>query len=188
MQAVTNQTHIIKPEDLRIILWDIDGTLLRSRRVGAFKDYTVPVLEDVFGTAGRLREMSVSGMTDLQIVAEALQDEGFTREQIRGRVEELRRAYMAAMERATSNENDEPLFYLLPGAREALERVAALPRYRSALLTGNIEPAARLKMQLVGLEEYFTLPGAFGDDSHDRARLPAIAQERISRRLQIDLK
>ena len=72
-------------EDLRVILWDIDGTLVRTRRQGVFRDYTTPVLVRVFGTAGRLHELSVSGMTDLQIVAEALRDEGFTEEQIRGR-------------------------------------------------------------------------------------------------------
>ena len=40
---------------LRILLWDIDGTLIRSARTGAFKDYTIPMLEGVFGTSGRTR-------------------------------------------------------------------------------------------------------------------------------------
>jgi phosphoglycolate phosphatase-like HAD superfamily hydrolase len=171
--------------DLRVLLWDIDGTLLRSERAEAFKDYTIPVLEGVFGTAGRLREMKVSGMTDLQIVVEALRDEGFTPEQIRGRVRDLRERYMQELERYTGN--GQQLFYLLPGARETLEAVANHPRYRSALLTGNIEPAARLKMKLVGLSHFFALPGAFGDDSHDRRDLPALAQERINRHLGLSL-
>ena len=170
--------------DLRILLWDIDGTLVRSTRAGAFKAYTVPVLESVFGTAGRLRELSVSGMTDLQIVAEALRDEGFTHEQIRARVNELRERYMFEMERVTIGEQ---LFQALPGACEVLEAVNAHPRYRTALLTGNIEPAAHLKMRLVGLSRFFQLPGAFGDDSHDRRDLPALAAARISHALQLDL-
>ncbi len=177
----------VAPEDLRILLWDIDGTLIRSARVGAFKDYTVPVLESVFGTAGRLSELSVSGMTDLQIVAEALRDHGFTHEQIRERLVDLRARYLAEMERVTALDG-ERLFYLLPGAREILERVATHPRYRSALLTGNIEPAAHLKMRLVGLEGFFKLPGAFGDDSHNRRDLPALAAERINRYLNLDLR
>ncbi|MDQ3806107.1 MAG: haloacid dehalogenase-like hydrolase [Acidobacteriota bacterium] len=175
-------------EDLRILLWDIDGTLIRSARAGAFKEYTIPVLESVFGTAGRLAEMSVSGMTDLQIVAEALAGEGFTPEQIRGRVAELKVRYLAELERAASDHGRGPLFELLPGAREALEAADAHPRYRSALLTGNIEPAARLKMRLVGLAEFFRVPGAFGDDSHDRRDLPRLAQERIRRRTGLDLR
>ena len=174
-------------EDLRVLLWDIDGTLVRSRRVNAFHDYTVPVLESIFGTAGRLVALQVSGMTDLQIVAEALRDEGFTREQIRERVGELRERYVAELERAASSAG-EPLFQVLPGARDALAAADKHPRYRSALLTGNIEPAAKLKMRLVGLSDFFTLPGAFGDESHDRSDLPALAARRIRQHLNLELR
>ena len=79
-------------------------------------------------------------------------------------------------------------FELLPGVREVLQAVADHPRYHSALLTGNIEPAAYLKMELVGLSEFFPLPGAFGDESHDRSDLPALAAERIKRFLNLDLQ
>ena len=173
------------PSSLRILLWDIDGTLIRSVRTGAFKDYTIPMLEEVFGTAGRLPEMKVSGMTDLQIVGEALKHEGFTHEHIRERVHELRESYMKAMRKFTGN--NEQFFEVLPGVREVLQAVAEHPRYQSALLTGNIEPAAWLKMELVGLSEFFPLPGAFGDESHDRRDLPALAAERIRESLQLDL-
>jgi phosphoglycolate phosphatase-like HAD superfamily hydrolase len=172
--------------DLRILLWDIDGTLIRSSRAGIFKDYTGPAIEGVFGTTGRLSEMSVSGMTDLQIVAEALRDEGFTPEQIRARLDDLRTLYMREMERVTT-EGVQP-FYVLPGAREILEAANSHTRYRSALLTGNLEQAAHLKMRLVGLSGFFQLPGAFGDDSHDRRDLPALACDRISRHLGFELK
>jgi phosphoglycolate phosphatase-like HAD superfamily hydrolase len=171
--------------DLRVLLWDIDGTLMRSARVGIFKDYTIPVLEEVFGTAGRLREMTVSGMTDLQIVFEALRDEGFTDGQIRARVRDLRARYMRALELATGN--GEQLFQVLPGAREALTATSQHLRYRNALLTGNIRSAARLKMRLVNLSQFFELPGAFGSDSDDRRDLPARAARRINRHLKLEL-
>ena len=185
-------TTIVAPEDLRVLLWDIDGTLLRSLRVGSFKDYTVPVLESLFGTAGRIHEMrAVSGMTDLQIIGEALRDEGITHERIRGRVAEIRTRFMIEMERvaAVAETETSSLFQLLPGVREILARVAAHPRYRSSLLTGNIEPAAHLKLRLVNLSEFFNgLPGAFGDDSHDRRDLPALAAARINAQLRLDLR
>jgi phosphoglycolate phosphatase len=171
--------------DLRILLWDIDGTLMRSIRAGSFKDYTIPMLEEVFGTAGRLPEMKVSGMTDLQIVGEALKHEGFTHEHIRERMHELRESYMNAMRKFTGN--GEEVFEVLPGVREVLQAVNDHPRYQSALVTGNIEPAAWLKMEIAGLSEFFTLPGAFGDESHDRRDLPALAAERIRKHLKINL-
>jgi phosphoglycolate phosphatase len=172
--------------DQRILLWDIDGTLMRSTRAGSFKDYTIPMLEEVFGTAGRLPEMKVSGMTDLQIVGEALKHEGFTHEHIRERVHELRDSYMRAMHKFTGN--GEEVFELLPGVREVLQAVTGHPRYQSALLTGNIEPAAYLKMEILGLSEFFPLPGAFGDESHDRRDLPALAAGRIQEQLGIQLE
>lgn len=179
------QTDAAHPA-FRVLLWDIDGTLIRSTRIDSFKDYTVPVLEAVFGTAGRLHEMKVSGMTDLQIVVEALRDEGFTPERVRERIEPLRERYMVEMKRVTGN--GARVFELLPGAREVLAAAADHPRYASALLTGNIEPAAHLKMELMGLSEFFTLPGAFGDESHERNDLPALAADRIRRHLGFDFQ
>jgi len=174
----------MKSEDLRVVLWDIDGTLVRSRRNGFFKDYTAPVMLRVFGTAGRLGETPASGMTDLQIVAEALRDEGYTAEQVRGRAAELAPLYLEELERLTRGEE---VFYALPGAREALEALERAPRYLNSLLTGNVTPAALLKLRLVGLADFFRLPGAFGEDSHDRRDLPALARERINRHLGLDL-
>ena len=170
---------------MRILLWDIDGTLIRSAKVGGYKDYTIPVLEEIFGTAGRLAEMQVSGMTDLQIVIEALIDEGISQDEILARAEVLVSRLTEEARKATGNGTK--FFELLPGVRETLEALAAHPRYESALVTGNIKPMAQLKMELVGLEQFFTLPGAFGDESHNRRDLPARAAERIRKHLQMDL-
>lgn len=171
--------------DLRILLWDLDGTLVRGKRFGTFKDYTVPMLESVFGTAGSLREMIVSGMTDLQIVEEALRCEGITREHISSRKDELKRCYIEQMKLAVGN--GAHVIEVMPGAREALQAVHDHPRYQSALLTGNIEPAAYLKVESTSLAEFFTLPGAFGDESFDRRDLPALAADRINKHLGVNL-
>lgn len=171
-------------EDLRVVLWDIDGTLVTTRRRGVFRDYTAPAVRQLFGTAGRLDELSVSGMTDLQIVCEALREEGFTTADVRARSTELCARYLVELERLT---NEHLLYYALPGARAALETVENHPRYVNALLTGNVEPAARWKLRATGLEEFFRLPGAFGEDSHDRRDLPALAAARIGAHLRLDL-
>jgi phosphoglycolate phosphatase len=171
--------------DLRVLLWDIDGTLIRSLRTGGYKDYTIPVLEEIFGTSGQLATMRVSGMTDLQIIAEALRDEGFTHDDIRKRIHEVSVRITEEARRVTGN--GMPFFQVIPGVREMLDVLDQHPRYRSALLTGNIEAMAYLKMELVGLEKYFSLPGAFGDESHDRKDLPALAAERIREQLKMNL-
>ena len=170
---------------MRILLWDIDGTLIRSVKTGGYKQYTIPVLEEVFGTSGRLADLHVSGMTDLQIVFEALRDAGISQEEILARAEVLVSRLTEEARRVTGN--GEKFFELLPGVRETLEALAAHPRYSSALVTGNIKPMAELKMELVGLDQFFTLPGAFGEESHNRRDLPARAAERIREHLQMDL-
>ena len=170
---------------MRILLWDIDGTLIRSANPGGYKVYTIPVLEEIFGTAGRLADMQVSGMTDLQIVFEALSDAGFTQDEILARAEVLVSRLTEEARRVTGN--GAKFFQLLPGVRETLEALASHPRYESALVTGNIKPMAQLKMELVGLDHFFTLPGAFGDESHNRRDLPARAAERIRKHLNLDL-
>jgi phosphoglycolate phosphatase-like HAD superfamily hydrolase len=171
--------------DTRILLWDIDGTLIHSLKTGGYKEYTIPVMEEIFGTSGTLASMRVSGMTDFQIIAEALKAEGFTHQDIRKRIHDVSLRLTEEAKRVTGN--GEPFFEVLPGVPETLERLSKEPRYRSALLTGNIEPMAYLKMELVGLEKFFTLPGAFGEESHDRRDLPAIAAERINKFLTYSL-
>jgi phosphoglycolate phosphatase len=170
--------------DQRILLWDIDGTLIRSTRTGAYKDYTIPVLEEIFGTSGKLAGMRVSGMTDIQIIAEALDEEGFTPEQIKEQIHHISKRLTEEARRVTGDGTK--FFEVIEGVPAALEALDSHPRYQSALLTGNIEPMAYLKMELVGLDKYFRLPGAFGDESHDRRVLPASAANRISKHLEFD--
>src|SRR6266849_11127293 len=113
-----SKSQIMDHKSLRVLLWDLDGTLVRGKRFGAFKDYTVPMLEKVFGTAGCLHDLIVSGMTDLQIVEEALRNEGITREHINSRRDELLTCYMDEMKRVTSN--GQQVLEAMPGAREVL--------------------------------------------------------------------
>src|SRR3954470_22043824 len=172
-------------KSLRVLLWDLDGTLVRGKHFGTFKDYTVPMLERVFGTAGSLPGLVVSGMADLQIVEESLRESGITREHISARKDQLRTSYIAEMKR--SLRDGAHVIEAIPGAVAALEAVDQNPRYRSALLTGNIELAAHLKVESAGIAKYFTLPGAFGDESFDRRDLPAKAVARINRHLGVEL-
>ena len=158
---------------------------MRSARNGSYKDYTIPVLEEIFGTSGRLADMRVSGMTDLQIVFEALAETEISQDQIRADLDRMCLRLTEEARRVTGN--GVPFFELLPGVRETLQALHEHPRYRSALLTGNIKPMAELKMEIMGLDKFFTLPGAFGEESHIRRDLPTLAAERIRSFIRVDL-
>lgn len=181
-----NQESKIKNQNLRILLWDIDGTLLQSTRVGAFKEYFAPALEEVYGSSGALGAMSVSGMTDSQIAYEALKNEGFSTEEIFSKIEDFAKTIGEKMSRYV-NGQDEP-YRLLPGAREILEVASKNPHFVNTLLTGNFAAAAEMKLKYFDLWKYFAdKPNTFGEISHDRRQLAKTAGKKIRKFLQIEL-
>lgn len=159
----------VTPENLKILLWDIDGTLIKSTRNGSFKDYFAPVMREVFGSCGKLDELQVSGMTDFQIFYECLKDEGFSAETVRAKIPDLLKRIPQEMEEYMRSVKTHEM---LEGVEKALEKTADHPKYLNALLTGNLQPAARIKLEKVGLRKYFDFSvSAFGEISHRREDL-----------------
>ncbi|MBX7170065.1 MAG: hypothetical protein K1X72_03835 [Pyrinomonadaceae bacterium] len=128
----------IPPSEIRILLWDIDGTLIYSNRSGMFKNYFIPTLEKVYGTAGRLAEMQVSGMTDTQIAYEALQSEGFTVADIFAKVGEFIEVLGSEMKQFSAQSKN--LFGVFPGVSEILTETQKHSIFVNSLLTGNFQP------------------------------------------------
>lgn len=173
--------------EIRILLWDIDGTLMTSTRAGAYKEYFAPALERVYGTSGRLAEMQVSGMTDTQIAFEALRGEGFTPEMIFAEKDSLVRVFKEEMTRVIAlRENPYRAF---AGAREILERTDESPLFINAILSGNLSCAAEIKLGFVDLWKFFeNVPHAFGEISHDRRELAREAGKIYNQFLRTELR
>lgn len=166
-QSIRHSQSKIQNQNARILLWDIDGTLLRSTVQGGYKKYFAAAMQKVFGNAGKLDELIPSGVTDTQIIYEALRDEGFTPEQIFARKDELLQVFQAEMQTVLA-ENGEP-YEVLPGVRAILAETDKNPLFRNALLTGNLSVAAKIKLETIGLWHYFAnAPNAFGEVSHRR--------------------
>lgn len=89
--------------------------------------------------------------------------------------------YLADMERDYP-QSDLPVLY--QDAVDFLDAVQAA-RHVTALMTGNVEAGARIKLDRFGLFERFAF-GAYGDDSGDRNRLPIIARRKAQELLTID--
>lgn len=156
--------------EIKILLWDIDGTLLRSKINGAFRQYFIPTMQRVYGSAGTLENINASGMTDTQIIYESLQKEGFTPEQIFAKKAELIEVFKEEMSAVFSTKTDS--HELLSGAHEILEEIDRNPKFINALLTGNLSVAAEIKLRSVGIWSYFENSiNAFGEISHKRADL-----------------
>ena len=155
----------------RLVLFDIDGTLLSASGVSgrAMGD----ALRDVFGEAGPIDTYDFSGKTDPLIVRELMTAAGRPMEEIerlRPRVLEHYHGLLAQRLRAEHVVEK-------PGAGELVRRLHQRQDSCLALLTGNLEPCARLKLAPLGLNEILPF-GAFGSDHEDRACLAGVAVDR----------
>jgi phosphoglycolate phosphatase-like HAD superfamily hydrolase len=158
----------------KLVLFDIDGTLITDS--GAARRSYTHALRETYGFDGDLTRYDFSGRTDPQITSMVLGDAGFSEAAITARAPQLWETYLGELaQQATSAR-----VRALPGIRELLDRLAAMNDVTLALLTGNIERGARLKLAPPELNRYFPF-GAFGSDSEHREKLPPIAVERASR-------
>ncbi|MBI3650226.1 MAG: HAD hydrolase-like protein [Acidobacteria bacterium] len=160
----------------RILLFDIDGTLIRAVRRPEYRRLINEMLLEVFGTCGRIREVDFGGRTDLSIYREALECEGITIEMIQEKLPLVETRMVAILERlAASGE----VFKLCAGVRELLDLLHHDERFFSCLLTGNVEKLAQAKLRVVDIHHYFQGRGAFGNEAENRDHLPEIAAQRM---------
>ncbi|HYP27525.1 MAG TPA: HAD hydrolase-like protein [Blastocatellia bacterium] len=167
-------------ENFRVLLFDIDGTLIRTVRRPEYRGLMREMLMEVFGTCGRIADVDFGGKTDLAIYREALECEGVSYDLIRERLPGLEARMVEILnELAKTGE----LFRLCPGVRELLDALSDRPHLFPSLLTGNVEKLAEAKLRVAGIWHYFRGRGAFGGDAEDRNHLPAFAAERLSEHL-----
>jgi len=158
----------------RLLLFDIDGTLVSCGPQG--RKVFRQALLDVYGTAGDCDAYDFSGRTDPRIVLDLLIAAGLPEEQVLAGMPRLRELYLSELERVLDRDGME----LLPGVQELLESLDGRPNVTLALLTGNWEAGARIKLSRFGLNRFFPF-GAFGSDATDRDDLPPVALERAAR-------
>ena len=166
---------------MRLVLFDIDGTILTDN--GASRGAFAEALAAVHAYAGDLSRYDFSGRTDPQIARMVLGDAGHSPDAIDAEMQRLWEHYLAGLARNATPER----VRVLPGIRTLIDALDRHEGVALALLTGNIEPGARLKLGGAGLNDYFTF-GAFGSDSADRNELPPIAIRRASEHLDLDVK
>ena len=165
----------------RLVLFDIDGTLLTAGSSG--KRAVHDALVEVFGTTGPIDSYSFAGRTDPQIVHALLGAAGLPREEIDRRLPEFWDSYIANLRREMERTSVESL----PGVPELLARVEeAEGEVVMGLLTGNLEEGARIKVDAAGLGWDRFLVGAYGSDHADRPELPAVALRRARERTGVE--
>jgi phosphoglycolate phosphatase len=156
----------------RLLLFDIDGTLTRSHN--GHVPFNQAILE-TFGVPGDIRSVIPDGNTDPMIVREIFSKGNILIQDIEDKWQQfssnLRQCYSQAISSGSTTVR------ALPGVAELLQTVATSGIFGSSVVSGNLEPIARVKLEAAGLYSYLCR-GAYGSDSPRRADLPAIAKRR----------
>jgi phosphoglycolate phosphatase-like HAD superfamily hydrolase len=153
----------------RLLLWDIDGTLITSG--GGGDSALERAIQERFGTDDALRDIEIAGRTDRHIAMSILRKYGV--EPTPEAVSSFLDVYLRWLGELLPNLNGR----VLPGVQQILDRLHGNPERVLALLTGNLRRGAELKLSRYGLWHYFDF-GAFADDHHDRNELGAFARRR----------
>jgi phosphoglycolate phosphatase-like HAD superfamily hydrolase len=159
----------------KLVLFDIDGTLLSAGPVA--RESVLAAMTRAYGWQPQpehqdRRRHDFSGKTDPQIIRE-LVSASIGREQCEAGLARALELYLEELERRLTPE----AVVVKPGTAALLEGLAARPHVTLALLTGNLEKGARMKLAPPGFNRYFPF-GAFGSDSADRYELPSVALDR----------
>jgi phosphoglycolate phosphatase len=161
------------PAVKRLLLWDIDGTLIASG--GAGMRALQRALHATFGIEGSLADIDFAGRTDTWIMREVFRKfalpvtpENFSR---------FFEGYATALPAELAN----PQARVLPGVREILAAAAHDGSFAQGLLTGNMRRGAEVKLAYHGLWDCFAF-GAFADDSEHRNDLGPHAVRRAQER------
>ena len=167
---------------MRLVLFDIDGTLLNSEGLG--RASMQRALGEIFGSPGN-PAYRYDGKTDKQIVRDVMRLEGHSDEHIDARMESLILLYLEGLRIGAKSGN----FNVRPhvGVMELLDALEAREDVVIGLLTGNVEVGAKVKLTAAGIDPNRFRVNAYGSDHEHRPQLPAIAQRRASETLGLDI-
>ena len=153
----------------RLLLFDIDGTLVNTG--GAGVESLKTTVRNRFRTEDDLGDIEIAGKTDRAIIRDILHK--YRVDPTEENIILFAGEYIDGLPRSLSRARGR----VLPGIRHLLQRLKPQPHIVLALLTGNLQHGAQLKLQHYGLWDFFEF-GAFADDHHDRNELGAFARKR----------
>lgn len=161
---------------MKLVLFDIDGTLLWSD--GAGRGAIRKALLAEMGTTGPIDDFRFDGKTDPQIVRDLM----IAAEHPQANSEDYVQAVCDRYVKLLSHELTETRRNVraLPGVVKLLDSLAELSDLVVGLLTGNVLDGAKLKLRAAGIDFARFRVGAFGSDSAAREELPSIAAERAA--------
>jgi phosphoglycolate phosphatase-like HAD superfamily hydrolase len=167
---------------MRLVLWDIDGTLVHTAGHGraAFAE----AFERLVGRPPAHDGVPMAGRTDHAIALELLELGAVPQaeERLPEMFEELHAALLRRRRLMASEGHPQP------GVREALLTIGEDPGFLQSLMTGNIEPNAKLKLAAFDLDRLVELEiGGYGSGRGARSDLVDVARRKAKARHGVDV-
>jgi phosphoglycolate phosphatase-like HAD superfamily hydrolase len=162
----------------KLILFDIDGTLISGAH-GHVEAFAI-AFKEVYGVDASIYMINPNGMTDQQIIIETLMKCGLDKETVLSKINECMRSMIDYFKSIQPKLNVK----IFPGVPEILYKLDKEDAI-IGLVTGNLEPIARAKMEIAGLNEYFVV-GGFGSDAIDRSELVKKAIKQAKEKFNFD--
>lgn len=154
---------------MRLILFDVDGTLLDARGAGARA--LLSTLAELYGRPFSRNGVHFAGRTDRAILSDLMVANGLPPAEVATSLDLVFRTLPRLMRVETERTPSVPY----PGVCDLLSELAERDGITLGLLTGNMQETARLKLTSAGIDSSLFVVGAFGDESADRNALPPIA-------------
>lgn len=158
----------------KLLLFDIDGTLLRSN--GATRAAKQYAMEEVFGQSANVMQHPFGGKTDWQILNELLVPLGYVPVEIGKKMPHFERVFGMHLRRIIDQFDVEPL----PNALALVQAMHERKDVMVGLVTGNTTTTATIKLEAAGFDPEHFVVGAYGSESDDRNILPRIALDRAT--------
>lgn len=169
---------------MKVLLFDIDGTLIRAG--GAGRKALNRAAYVLYGKKHACSELSLAGRTDLYNFGAAYRS-ATGRRPTKAAVERLHREYLKHLPYYVKMAIRNGTYEIPAGLKALLKRLARDRRVLLGLGTGNMEKGARIKLEPSGFNAYF-LFGGYGSDSFHRAVLLKKAVVRAEKLAKTPLK
>lgn len=156
---------------VKICLFDIDGTILRTGGVGS-SSFNQAFFE-LFGVQDAFSQVNAQGRLDPDLIHQ-IASSGLDRRLLEHEFEDLKRRYL---ELFSLHIADTENFEVFPGVREIVTRLSETDSCFLGNQTGNFKESALLKLERAALANHFTF-GGYGCSAPTRGEICRAAIEK----------
>jgi phosphoglycolate phosphatase len=161
---------LLQTNNMKLILFDLDGTILLSGGAGARA--VNRACKQIYGIESVMDGIMPDGKTDIAILREIFK--AIEKDFLHDEIGTLFREYLLFLKEEVAKSLE---YRVMPGIPELIKALSEREDIILGIATGNIKEAALIKLERSGISHYFKFGGC-GSDFENREELIRIAIER----------